>query len=370
MAKKRSNGEGSVWRRGNGAWRGQLMDGFTDDGKKRIVNFAGETKGEVLDKIRAYQNQLDANVHVDKKLTLGEWSEIWYADYASQVQQSTYSGYRYTLNMIKERIGQRTIAEILPLDINRFQDKLAQDGYSLSQIRKCRTMLIQIFDAADENGMILRNPARKAKLLKDRDGTLSVPRRFKDAFTEAEIELLDKGLGDDMMGHSIRLMLDTGLRVQEVIGLAPSDIAEDGSTVSVNHAVKTVNGKSVLGSPKSKTSKRVVPVPQHARRSAIYLREHGGTELVWSMPGKNPVYGVGSFRRKYYNAIKQLDGVRKLSPHCCRHTYVTRLQAKGVPIEMIAQLAGHSGVDTTIGYAHTSAETLSDAVAVLNRNSN
>ena len=79
---------------------------------------------------------------------------------------------------------------------------------------------------------------------------------------------------------------------------------------------------------------------------------------------------MGSFRRRYYYAIGQIEGVRKLSPHCCRHTYVTRLQAKGVPIEIIAQLAGHSEIQTTTTYTHTSLETLSGAVAVLDKNKN
>lgn len=367
MGKKRSNGEGSVWKCKNGTWRGQIMDGYDDNGKKVIVSFSADTRAEVLDRIRDYRNNKDAHVRLDKKLSLKDWAETWYKDYESQVQASTYGGYRYTLNLIEEHLGQKTVADTLPLDINRFQDGLMKDGYSLSQIRKCRTMLIQIFDAADENGLILRNPARKSKILKDKDGTLSTPRRLKDAFTDTEIERLDKELAEDLMGHSIRLMLNTGLRVQELIALAPSDIAEDGSTVSVIHAVKTVRGKPMLGSPKSKTSKRTIPVPAHARESARYLRENGGRELIWSLPGKNPVYSVGSFRRRYYYAIGQVDGVRALSPHCCRHTFVTRLQAKGVPIELIAQLAGHSGVDTTIGYAHTSMETLSKAIAALDK---
>ena len=370
MGSRRTNGEGTAWRLKNGTWRGQLMDGFTDEGKKRIVNFSAETKAEVLDQIRDYRNQTDMHVHTDKNLTLAEWGETWYEDYESQVQASTYGSYRYTLRLIEERLGKKTVADILPLDINRFQDKLVKDGYSLSQVRKCRTMLIQIFDAADENGMILRNPARKAKILKDRDGTLSAPRRTKDAFTEAEINLLDEKLNDDLLGHSIRLMLNTGLRTQELLALAPDDIAEDGSTVNVNKAVKTVNGKPNMGLPKSIRSKRIIPVPDHARSSALYLREHGGMEHIWSLPGKNAVYSVGSFRRRYYYAIGQIEGVRKLSPHCCRHTYVTRLQAKGVPIELIAQLAGHSEIQTTTTYTHTSLETLSGAVAVLDKNKN
>ena len=58
--------------------------------------------------------------------------------------------------------------------------------------------------------------------------------------------------------------------------------------------------------------------------------------------------------------------VRKLSPHCCRHTYVTMLQANGVPMETIAALTGHSDIKTTEGYLHQSADTLAKAVEVLN----
>lgn len=54
MAKKRSSGEGYVKKLKNGSWRGQIMDGYHDDGKRNIVSFSGATKGEVLDQIRNY----------------------------------------------------------------------------------------------------------------------------------------------------------------------------------------------------------------------------------------------------------------------------------------------------------------------------
>ena len=82
--------------------------------------------------------------------------------------------------------------------------------------------------------------------------------------------------------------------------------------------------------------------------------------------GGNPLYGVGSFRRRFYTALKNVGQVRKLSPHCCRHTYVTMLQANGVPMETIAALTGHSDIKTTEGYLHQSADTLAKAVEVLN----
>ena len=67
----------------------------------------------------------------------------------------------------------------------------------------------------------------------------------------------------------------------------------------------------------------------------------------------------------YYKTLETVPGVRKLTPHCCRHTYITRLQAKGVPMEFIARLAGHSDIMTTDGYAHTSLTTLAEAVSAL-----
>lgn len=365
MSGKRSHGEGSVYKRKNGTWRGQLMDGYTDDGKKRIVSFNGKTKGEVLDMMRDYKNQMASDIRPNREMTVGAWGEQWYRDYGTQVQASTYAGYRYTLDIIKARMGTMKLCDVLPLDVTRVQNELAAEGRSLSLIRKVRTMLIQLFDSAEDNGLVARNPARRAKTPKDKDGTLSAPRQRKDAFSVMEIELLRRGLNYDLVGHSIRLMLGTGLRVQELLALAPEDIAEDGSTVNVNKAVKTVAGKSRLGPPKSKSSYRAIPVPESYRVSARYLRTHGGKSAIWQSKGE--AYSVSSFRTRYYREIARVDGVRKLSPHCCRHTYVTRLQASGVSIELIAQLAGHSTVDTTVGYTHTSLDTLVNAVSTLEK---
>lgn len=366
MAGRRSNGEGSVQKLKSGTWRCQLMDGYTPDGKKNIVSFTAPTKAEAQLKMRKYLAEKDAGMALQsKKLLLSAWADSWYADYRSQVAASTYSGYYFTLQLIKKNLGDWKVCEVLPIDINRFMDLLVETGYSLSQIRKCRTMLIQIFDEAENNRLVTTNPARKAKIIRDKDGTLSAPQQIKDSFDAEEQRILYKDLPHDLLGHSIRVLLDTGIRVQELLALEPKDIAEDGSEINVNKAIKTVAGKPVLGPPKSKRGYRKVPVPARCRDSAKYLREHGGKQFIWSLPGKNPFYSVGAFRRRYYTALKQLDGVRLLSPHCCRHTYVTRLQAKGVPLELIAKLAGHSSISTTDGYAHTSMETLKSTVSLL-----
>lgn len=262
--------------------------------------------------------------------------------------------------------GEQPLAEILPIHINRFLDKLSADGYSLSMIRKCRAMLIQIFDAADSNGLVLRNPARKTKTVRSKQNGFRGEHKEKDAFTEREVTRLMGALPDDLLGNSIRTLLCSGMRVQELLALRPEDISEDGSVIHVEYAVKMVNGVPQLGPPKSARSRRVIPIPEQFRPYVRYLREHSGAPYVWTCPGEAPLYGIGSFRRRFYTALKNVGQVRLLSPHCCRHTYVTMLQAGGVPMETIAALTGHADIKTTEGYLHQSAPALAKAVEALN----
>lgn len=359
---KRSHGDGHISQAKNGKWRGQLMVGYHENGKRRIVSFTADTKREVAQKMREYMLVLHDPAPKDK--TFGEWANEWYADYKTQVEASTYSGYRYTLNILIARFGKYNLSEMTPMDMNRFFTDLLEEGCSYSKIHKCRTMLIQIFDSAEANELVPRNPARRAKIIKE--DAVTAAKQVKDSFTDEEIETLLRELPDTPDGNGVRLLLGTGLRVQELLALTAKDIAEDGSQVTVTKAVKTVDGKPVLGKTKSRKGVRTIPVPERFRPYAVKLRESAGKLFCIRTVQIGEPCGVGNFRKRYYSMLGKLDGVRPLSPHCCRHTYITRLQAKGVPMETIARLAGHSDIGTTDGYLHVSGSALSDAVSVLN----
>lgn len=361
MANKRGKGEGSIKRIKSGQWRGLLMDGYTDEGKRNMVSFSAPTKAEVMQQIRQYWIEKENHLHIDRKILFKDWAEEWYDNMKGQVEESTYSSYRYTLNILEEYFGKLKLVDIIPLDINNFYRKM-MDSYSESYLRKFRTMLIQVFDFADDNGLISRNPARHSMSIKGSQFNQNA----KDAFNENELCVLMKELPEDMLGNSIRLMLGTGMRTQELLALTKDDIAPDGSTIRINKAVKTVNGVSKLGPPKNKRSNRIIPVPDKYIPYALYVREHGSQPFLWTLSYKRALCGVGTFRRKYKRVLAKIEGVRLLNPHCCRHTYITRLQAKGVPMETIARLAGHGKIETTDVYLHTSLDTLAKAVEKLN----
>lgn len=62
----------------------------------------------------------------------------------------------------------------------------------------------------------------------------------------------------------------------------------------------------------------------------------------------NPSY----FRKQFKEALNGIEGVRVLTPHCCRHTYVSQMQALGVDLVTIQSIVGHADVDMTMNYLH------------------
>ena len=368
MSQKRSNGSGSVRKLSNGVWRGQIMDGYKPDGKRNIVSFSARTKAEVQEKIREYWLQKElVGVSYTRKTPFDQWADTWLQDYETEVEASTFSGYAYTIRILKDYFRDTPISDIRALDVNHFMDHMRRQNMSKSYMTKCRAMLIQIFDYAEANQLLSVNPARKAKKVKDKgDAKLQNAEKKKDAFTDDEQEAIRNGVGDDIMGHSIRLLLGSGLRPQELLALQPKDIAGNGSSVSVTKAIKMTDGVPYLGAPKSDRGRRTVPIPERYQADALYLRNNSNGPYVWTSQRESGLFDVGAFRKRYYRYMKNISDVRPLSPHSFRHTYISSLEQKGVPMEQIARLAGHTRVSTTDGYLHTNTDTLATAVAVLN----
>lgn len=367
MSRRRANGEGSIKQLPSGQWYAQVMDGHKLNGSRNMVYFKGISKREVVGQIREYWKRRELGAVSNCDIAFAEWADIWYQDYQYQVQPSTYSGYRYTLQILKDYFGKKKVQQIRPLEINGFFDYMSRAGYSRSYLTKCRSMLIQIFDAAEANEITATNPARKTKIKRIIPGM--EPGRVKndkDSFTDEELKYLEKRLRDNLLGNSILLMIGTGIRTQEVLALMAEDIAADGSYISVNKAIKMVGGIPTLGPPKSERGRRIVPVPMDYRKYAIYLRYYGGKPYIWTSKRESGLFDTGVFRKQYYKALSEIPEVRKLPPHCCRHTYISMLEKRGVPMEQIARLAGHSKISTTDGYLHVDLETLAETVEVLN----
>ena len=274
----------------------------------------------------------------EKKIAFNPAVELSYLDEAQQRD--------FLEAMLKEGFYHRPLTVIRPIDIENFLKGMRRNGRSDSYISKARGMLYQIFQKAEANDLVRRNPVRLAEKMRA-TGTA----KRKEAFTTAEVAHLMKVLPDDRMGLSIRLLLGTGMRMQELLALEPQFIEEDGSVIHIRQAVKVVKGTVSIGSPKSKDSIRDIPVPLNVRPCAIKLRDTTD-QFIWESPKTGLPCNPTHFRDVFRKSLEEAGDVRLLTPHSCRHTYVSQMQALGVDIQTIQSIVGHADTEMTEHYLH------------------
>lgn len=228
----------------------------------------------------------------------------------------------------------------------KFLRSLRNAGCSNSAIAQCRGMLHQIFNMAEANNYVLKNPVALAKKMKKEE------QKRKEVFSADQVRYLMENLPENKIGWSIRLMLGTGMRTQEVLGLEPRHIKADGSEINIEQAVAMVKGTAVISTPKSSDSIRTVPVPEMVQYCARRLRDTTD-KFVWESPKKpgNPC-NPSHFRNQYYKTLESMENIPALSPHCCRHTFVSQMQALGVDLPTIQNIVGHVDIDMTTYYLH------------------
>ena len=355
MANKRANGDGSLRRKANGHWEIQIMDGFKSDGRRNIVSFSGKNQKEAKEKRDEYLRKKAAGLLTGQNLRFADWAERWFDRHKDYIKPTTQEHYRYTLRILVDHFGKRKLSEIKAMDIEEFLTKLRRDGRSDFSLAHCRGMLYQIFQKAAANDLIVKNPVAFAE--KIRKG----PKTAKEAFTADEVRILLRELPENKIGWSIRLMLCTGMRTQELLALEPRHIAQDGSSTVIEQAVVMEKGTGVIGTPKSYDSYRTIPVPEIARYCARNLRATD-KKFIWEVGKVDQPCNPSHFRTQFRKALEQIEGVRVLTPHCCRHTYVSQLVALGVDLKTIQSIVGHADVDMTLYYAHAQESSRQDAI--------
>lgn len=355
MAKKRANGEGTIRRLPSGSWQIEVMDGYKPDGTRNFKYFTAPKLEDARKLHREYERKKEAGVLSAMDYSFSEWADIWFEHHKSMVSPTTQEGYSYTLRNLKNQFARRKLSDIKAYDIEQFLMKLVREGKSGSTVAQSRGMLFQIFKMAVANDILMKNPVEHAEKIR------RAPPKPKEAFTADEVRRLTEELPQNKIGWSIRLMLATGMRTQELLALEPRHIAKDGSYINIAQAVVMKKGTAAIGPPKTNDSMRTVPVPEIARYCACNLRDTD-KKFIWEAGRKDQPCNPSHFRKQFREALESLEGMRILTPHCCRHTYVSQLLALGVDPKTIQAMVGHADIDMTMYYAHAQESSKQDAI--------
>lgn len=350
MSMHRSPGEGNLYQK-NGRWYAALMDGYTEEGKRNLVRFHSTSKKDVLNQLAQYRANRQKYFSPDSKTLFQVLADRWFLSITPDLQPSTLPGYKSTLVHLKEGFGNFRIGEIKTIHVNDYLSHMQSEGYSFTMVDKLKVMLNQIMEAAIDNEMIFINPVKRSKkLAKARFASTQKRFNHKDSWTDQEFFTpLDK-LPETRLGKSVWLMLVTGMRTQELLALDRDHIAEDGSWVYIEFAIKAGPEGPYLSSPKTESSKRYVAVPQEYQNYVAGIRKLCDP-MLWSNDD-GTTYSPAVFRYHFHKLLEEFPNVRSLTPHCCRHTYVSRLMANDVPIDLITANTGHASPVNAKPYMH------------------
>ena len=204
-----------------------------------------------------------------------------------------------------------------------------------------------------------------------RESNFTMPKteqHYTDVLTPVERRRLENYLINNMSltNLAVLLCLFTGLRIGELCGLKWEDIDFSACTLSVKRTVQriTKNGKSqvVIGSPKSRTSVRVVPIPEFLMTLLMEYKSFGGFYIITnSVKPTEPRTMQNRFK-----SILKACGIRNVNFHLLKHTYASVCIEKGFDPKALSEPLGHADAAITLNrYVHSSMEIKKDYVSRL-----
>jgi integrase len=349
---KRANGEGSISKRLDGRWMARLT---LEDGRR--VSFYGATRGEVRDKLTEALDKRRQGVLVvgDGRQTVEQYFCRWLEDSVrTSVRPQSCALYERTARRhILPQLGKLRMTQVSAQHVQAlYADRLAA-GLSPKTVNLIRSVLHRAFTQATRWNLIPRNVVELADAPR-------VERREPSALTQEQLYTFL----DAIQGHPREplwtVMLFSGLRFGEVAALRWSDVDLPAGVLAVRHTLtRSPGGAWQLTPPKTKASRRILPLPEQAvdalRRQRVRQAQErlaAGPEwrdhdLAFTSGAGTPLWETHVLSDLH--AALKAAGLPRRRLHDLRHTYATTLFALGKHPRAVQDLLGHSQVSVTLG---------------------
>lgn len=371
----------TIKERADGRFEGRI----TVDGKRK--SFYGKTKVEVKNKAKEYLRKVDSGYKDPKKIKFEDYALYWLQNYKlNKIEPSSYTRlYRTYEAQIVGGIGRKNIGDITTKDIQDLIDERANPSdkntraLSMSGLKRLHKFIKYCMTCAVKEEIIYKNPCDYVVLPKE--SCIQVETKKQFSLTDEEItKLKNAALGryvttGEYLSRDffiILLVINLGLRVGEVLGLKWTDIDFDNRIVHISRTVqskildfdaKERDGSSpvydiIKDMPKTRAGIRTLRLNDDVMWYLNELREydirnHISSEYVCCMRN-----GEISHARNVSKSLKRLlriAGIDKpVTMHTLRHTFGSVMIRRGVGVEVVSKLMGHSNVSITYSiYIHS-----------------
>ncbi|HUP15586.1 MAG TPA: site-specific integrase [Acidimicrobiia bacterium] len=269
----------------------------------------------------------------------GPYAEEWIAVKRSTVGETTATN---TESLLRARVlpefGAKKLKQITIADVRKWMAAMTDEGLAPSTVYTYRRVLSQILDQAVDDGLILSNPAKKAK-------PPSVRPRRQLFLGARELQSLANECGD--YGPLVWFLGWSGLRFGEATALRVGRVDPSRRRVRVEEAATEVGGRLVFGAPKTHKARTVI-VPRFVIDTIQPLLEGRDADaLVFTATRGGPVR-LNNFRRRVFAPAAERIGKPELVPHDLRDTAASLAISSGASIKAVQRMLGHASAKMTL----------------------
>lgn len=321
----------------------RLKEKVKVNGQEKWIS--GYSRQEVLDsyvKLLVKEGVVEMVEEDEAIPTFGGYLDQFYATFKQKQEGNTVvNRERIIRNHIRPVYGDKRINRISTMELQKWFNDLGKK-YSRETLLKIKNVMSPVFDAAVEDEIITRNPLASKRLSISGKETVS-----HKAIPKEKMAKIRNGLGEldwreKVMGG---LLAYTGMRYEEVLGLKWEDISDEW--ITVRRAVVHPNrNMPEVKKPKTKTSERQIPLSKELKELLGEGRKHGYL-LAAGKDKKHETPMSYTEARRVFEKIRKRFEIEGYSAHDFRDTCATEWREKGIPLDVIARMLGHSKTETT-----------------------
>lgn len=400
--KGRALRKGEIYRESDGRYAYGYVDPY---GKRKFI-YSKDLKKLREREEKLFKDQLDGlNVYVMGKASLNFVFDR-YISTKSELRETTYTNYTYMYDrFVREGFGKRKIGEIKYSDVLYFYYDLLNDrGLQINTLETIHTVLHPTFQLAVRDDIIRNNPSDGVMAEIKKKNTKK--KNMRHALTiEQQRAFMNYIASSPVFVHwnpIFTVLLGTGCRIGEVVGLRWSDVDMEKRTIDINHSMTyyprrtdTYKCEFKVSLPKTEAGIRILPMMQpvyEALQSEYERQKEDGfcTAVVDGMSGfifsnrfgmiHNPAAINRAIRRiiEAHNAEEIIKAKKEkrepviiphFSCHHLRHTFCSRFCENETNIKIIQEIMGHASIETTMDiYAEVNSDKKKESIEKLTKN--